>query len=91
MFRVKKNQPALHGDCVQYFESILKQSESSSKTGMFEIIDKVHGRVKFAAAGNQQSFNGFPQQRSGTALEVFCGLSVSVTAIRIFPVRFVTL
>ena len=44
---VKKNQSALHDDCVQYFENILlKQSEPSLKTGIFETIDKAHGRIE---------------------------------------------
>ena len=44
---VKKNQPALHGDCVQYFEKyLLPKGELSSKAAMFETIDKAHGRLE---------------------------------------------
>jgi predicted transposase YbfD/YdcC len=44
---VKKNQPTLHDDCVQYFENyLLRQREFSSKTGIFKTIDKAHGRIE---------------------------------------------
>jgi predicted transposase YbfD/YdcC len=44
---VKKNQPTLHADCVQYFENyLLQQREPTSKTEMFETIDKAHGRIE---------------------------------------------
>jgi predicted transposase YbfD/YdcC len=44
---VKRNQPALHDDFVQYFENyLLEQRAFSSNTGMFETIDKAHGRIE---------------------------------------------
>ena len=45
---VKKNQPALHADFVQYFEKhlLLSENKTSSKIGIFETVDKAHGRVE---------------------------------------------
>lgn len=44
---VKKNQPALHSDFIQYFEGHLLQREKlPPKVGVFEATDKAHGRIE---------------------------------------------
>jgi len=61
---VKKNQPALHDDCVQYFENILlKQSKPSSETGTFETIDKAHGRVEIRRCWQSTELKWLPSTK----------------------------
>ena len=44
---VKKNQPALYDDFIQYFENHLLKTEGlPSHAGIFETIDKAHGRIE---------------------------------------------
>jgi len=62
VFGVKKNQPTLHDDCVQYFESILLK-QPSSKTGMFETIDKAHGRVEIRRCWQSTELQWLPSAK----------------------------
>jgi len=44
---VKRNQPALYDDFVQYFENhLLLKEELPASTGFFETVDKGHGRLE---------------------------------------------
>ncbi|MDL2267283.1 ISAs1 family transposase [Desulfovibrio sp. OttesenSCG-928-G15] len=61
---VKKNQPTLHDDCAQYFENhLLKQAEPSSKTGVFETIDKAHGRLEIRRCWQSTELKWLPSTK----------------------------
>jgi predicted transposase YbfD/YdcC len=61
---VKKNQPALHDDCVQYFENYLFQKrEFSSKVDMVETIDKAHGRIEIRRCWQSTELKWLPSTK----------------------------
>jgi len=61
---VKKNQPALHDDFVQYFEKyLLQKNELTSKCGMFETVDKAHGRVEVRRCWQSTELKWLPSTR----------------------------
>jgi predicted transposase YbfD/YdcC len=44
---IKNNQPSLYDDCTQYFEKYIPQKDKPCpKVGVFESIDKAHGRIE---------------------------------------------
>jgi predicted transposase YbfD/YdcC len=64
---VKKNQPALHGDCVQYFENhLLQKAEFSAKAGIFETVDKAHGRIEIRRCWQSTDLKWLPSTKEWT-------------------------
>ena len=61
---VKRNQPTLHTDCVQYFENyLLKKAKPSSRNGIFETVDKAHGRLEIRRCWQSTDLQWLPSTK----------------------------
>jgi Transposase len=64
---VKRNQPALHADCAQYFEKhLLQKSELPSTCGIFETVDKAHGRLEVRRCWQSTELKWLPSTKGWT-------------------------